>query len=411
MRQPPRITPGMRIRASQARQMSEAIRSGRLTNLNGGGLGMVNRNAGTVMGGAEPIRLAVFEILSYWQWTKNEDRTDQQAAVPEHYHRAKARPVLYFHQEDLRKWTKTDKRRTEWIYHPTGYAPDKACDGTYTRDDQRELNIFMPRSGRGDWVWAKFDDQSGRWLSIEPWQNVWRFKLLEDLPPCGSAMAQLILMHDGWGEFEDGEAGACDPTDLLFRVHDPMGIGWRHSVAGEAASSDSWAPYQGYCPPASSASGDPNPGAEDRPIAGRIVPAGTTGYAERFADSEWWEAVAFGRLCCTSSSSGSPSSPSSSESSGSSGPSSSESSRESSPSSSESSGSSSPSPSSASPSSASPSSSSGSPCVTLLGGAINADSIPVATPKAGGMVLGISEDGCWELYPIVSCTAASSASA
>jgi hypothetical protein len=229
----PDVRRGQKIRTRDQVAMVNGIRSAGIADALGGGMENLERSTrGTRLGGQPMPKLAVFEIVRYWEWTSNDSLPDGAAARPQHYHRARARPVVYFPGSTQRKWDDTELRREEWIYHHVGYCPLTGIDDppTALRYQQREANAFLPRSGVGDWVWCQFDQQSGFWEAIEPWENVWRFKLTEALTPGGSAEAKLVLLRDGWGVGEDEQGTIENPTDLLFEVHDPLYVAGRGAV-------------------------------------------------------------------------------------------------------------------------------------------------------------------------------------
>jgi len=239
------------MRGSQAAELVAGIEAAQLGDVVGGGMETLTRSRrGSQVGGRPTLRLAVFEITAYWEWVSNTDRAATLPSVPEQMHRAFARPVIYFPSPD-QEWDGTERRRPEYIYHHTGYSPESTgSPATAIREQQREENTFLPRSGVGDWVWCQFDEQSGRWLAVEPWEKTWRFKLTEDLAagPANTATAKLVLMRSGWGASEDGGVGLEYPTDIEFEVSNPL-----------------------YLP-------------------GRMV-TGCVGYARRFADSGLFEVV------------------------------------------------------------------------------------------------------------------------
>jgi hypothetical protein len=229
----PDIRRGQKIRTRDQIAMVEGIQSAGIDEAVGGGLESVTRSrTGARISGLPMPRLAVFEITAYWQWTKNDSLPEGSPARPQHWHRARAKPVVYFPGSDQRKWDGTAFRRAEWIYHHVGYCPGIGVGDPplAARYQQREDNAFMPRSGVGDWVWCQFDPQSGLWESIEPWENTWRFKLAEALTPGGSAEAKLLLLRDGWGIGEDETGSIENATDILFEVHDPLYLAGRGAV-------------------------------------------------------------------------------------------------------------------------------------------------------------------------------------
>jgi hypothetical protein len=228
----PDIRHGRKIRTRDQLAMAEGIQSAGIGDATGGGMDLERSARGSRLNGRAMPRIAVFELTRYWEWTKNDSLPAGSAARPQHWHRARAKPVVYFSGSTQRKWDSTGLRREDWVYHHVGYCPLTGIDDppTDVRYQQREANAIMPRSGVGDWVWCQFDQQSGLWESIEPWENVWRFKLTEALTPGGSAEAKLVLLRTGWGTGED-EAGTIDnPTDILFNVYDPLYVAGRGAV-------------------------------------------------------------------------------------------------------------------------------------------------------------------------------------
>jgi hypothetical protein len=228
----PDIRHGQKIRTRDNIAIVRGIQSAGIVDATGNIESVDRTSRGTMLAGRPVSRLAVFEITRYWEWTKNDSLPAGSAARPQHWHRARAKPVVYFSGSAQRKWDATVFRREEWIYHHVGYCPLTGIDDppTAMRYQQREANAFMPRSGVGDWVWCQFDQQSGLWESIEPWENVWRFKLTEALTPGGSAEAKLVLLRDGWGAGEDEEGSIDNPTDILFDVYDPLYVAGRGAI-------------------------------------------------------------------------------------------------------------------------------------------------------------------------------------
>lgn len=226
----PDIRHGRKIRTRDQLAMAQAVQSAGVGDA--GGLDLERSARGTRINSRAATRIAVFEITRYWEWTSNDSLPEGAAARPQHFHRARAKPVVYFSGSTQRKWDSTALRREEWIYHHVGYCPLTGIDDppTAIRYQQREANAMMPRSGVGDWVWCQFDQQSGMWESIEPWENVWRFKLTEALTPGGSAEAKLVLLRTGWGTGEDEEGTIENPTDILFEVYDPLYVAGRGAI-------------------------------------------------------------------------------------------------------------------------------------------------------------------------------------
>ena len=177
------------------------------------------------------------------------------------------KPVFYF--ADGYTYVAEGNEDPETIWHQVGYPPKE-------RDDviavHTSTGLWPAKFGDKDWAWCFWNDHECRWQILASYEDHWRFQLLEPLPRCGSALAKLVLYD-----------GVYCPVDLTFTVVDSIGILWPEE-------SDN--------------------GSSGGPV---VIPAGTYGFAKRFADSDAWEVLALGEGCrpksSSSSRSSSPSSP------------------------------------------------------------------------------------------------------
>jgi hypothetical protein len=212
-------------------------------------------------------RFAIFELPSN-AWKTGDGGADPPepagwAKMPQ------CKPVFYFSDEfTYRADEEVDERETIW--HKVGYPARERNDVIALHTS---TGLLPSKFGANDWVWCFWNEYECRWQVLAEYEDHWRFKLIEPLQRCGSALANLVLFD-----------GTYCPVALTFTVTDSIGI---------------------LKPDEPTSSAGPS-----------VIPAGTYGVAKHFADSDNWEVLALGEGCCPkSSSSGSPYSAASSRSS------------------------------------------------------------------------------------------------
>ena len=244
---------------------------------------------------------------------------------------------------------------------PPGGHPPSACEV------KKGCQItFYPRFGRGQWVWCIFDYVAGIWRLLDGFDNMIRFRLLEPLTSCTSAMAEVVGFkckekcggssssssgQAGSQTSGSGQSGASGTNHPSGSATSGCGGGSRHSTHKPPSSHPAPTPSSGQSPSAapssapassggsasSSASGSRCP--SDSIVLGKIrlfdklgvvnlqfppttssvpkAPPGTMGWARWNPDAERFEVVAYAkcRTCASSSNSSSSRSQASSKSS------------------------------------------------------------------------------------------------
>lgn len=235
-----------------------------------------------------PPQIELFEVTQ--RWSSDVSQMDHKDYMPTKCAWTKAKKVFFCTD---RSWTKLDDTTDdvfETIWHNSGYQidsidPNRAMPA-YMQDAAHKS--FMPAVGVGQWCWCLFEEESGVWIVLQPFEDIIRVKLTADWYACKSST----------GRIQIASADANDPATAFdsgyeLTVYDPLGVIKNDFLALTSSSSGG--------------------------VPEWYIPAGSYAYVKRFADNNAWEPLRFMPGCGgSSSSSSSSSSGSSSSSSGSS---------------------------------------------------------------------------------------------
>ena len=143
------------------------------------------------------------------------------------------------------------------VYHVAA-TPGDQRDQIAALDQGQPGEVGVPKYGAGDWVFAQFNNQSGRWEIIEPAEDLWRFELKTPLVPNAdpdvpsTADAYLVVYDSGQGKYvrtgvefqvadflgtHSGPAGSRGYARRLADSH--ADVGWEILRMTAAASSSS----------------------------------------------------------------------------------------------------------------------------------------------------------------------------
>ncbi len=232
---------------------------------------------GTATTPGPQVSLALFKLTG--RWTNAALPAGQSwpyQPSPANWHYAPATRVEYYPAAGT--WnTAADQGDTAtaaesgYVWHQAGLQLGSADPARSLPAAIEAAGDFMPAVGNGQWVWCFYDEGPGCWVVLQPFEDIVRVKLTQDLYACGWATAVILLAAN------DITSGDGFYTSAQLTVYDPLGV----VAASLAARQDS---------------------------AGHsYVPAGTPCYVKRFADDNAWEPLLFGTSPCSSSSSGSSS--------------------------------------------------------------------------------------------------------
>lgn len=213
--------------------------------------------------GSSGLRIAMRDLrrIAVWELTGPLGRhtTD---GIKDDVPSAEAAPVWYFDsngsEPENAYQDASSCTRTMRIYHVAAIPGDQR-DQIAALAEGQPGELGIPKYHTGDWVYAVFNNQSGRWEIVGPAENIWRFELKTGLVPNGNpnvpstAEAYLVVY--------DSQQGQYVTTAVQFQVADFLDV-WE---------------------------GDP----------------GCRGYAKRLADSHsdvGWEVLALGTVVSSSSS-------------------------------------------------------------------------------------------------------------
>lgn len=101
------------------------------------------------------------------------------------------------------------------VWHPTGYAGNLGTYGTQVRALHLSTGLWPAKHGNRDDVWVAYNKLSERWELLAPYEDHWRFKLIDCVPKGGSGTAYLRL----------ATGGQWTTTTLIFTVYDSLEMG------------------------------------------------------------------------------------------------------------------------------------------------------------------------------------------
>ena len=214
--------------------------------------------------GSSGVRIAMRDLrrIAVWELTEPLRRSETDGLrddVPS----AEAAAVWHFDSDGSEPENEYraagDSTRLVRLYHVAA-TPGDQRDQIAALGEGQPGEAGVPKYAAGDWVFAQFNNQSGRWEIIEPAEDLWRFELKTPLVPNAdpdvpsTAEAYLVVYDSGQGKYVT--------TGVEFQVADFLGI--------------------------------------------HVGPAGSRGYAKRLADSHasvGWEVLALAAPAGSSSSS------------------------------------------------------------------------------------------------------------
>ncbi|MCS7306252.1 MAG: hypothetical protein NZ602_14235 [Thermoguttaceae bacterium] len=169
----------------------------------GGALTAGHGSGGLGVSAPDRVRLAI------WQLTGPMQRATTNG-IPDDVPSAPAVPVWYFPVDgtapENRYQAAPECSRADRLYFVAGLPGDQ-------RSQLMELlpgqpgDVAIPRFAPGDWVLARFNNQSGRWEILEGPETLWRFELKTPLQPNGDrdrpsiATAYLVVFDPQQGEY------------------------------------------------------------------------------------------------------------------------------------------------------------------------------------------------------------------
>ena len=211
------VRPSEPIRASKQNELIRRVNAA--GHVAAGGPLVAGTGAGGFRAGLRDLRrVAVWQLTGSMERPKTDGVTDD---VPS----AVAVPVWYFdvtgyppenQYEDVESYTRAAR-----VYHVAGFPGDQR-DGIETLVNETPGHLAIPQYAAGDWVYAEYNNQSGRWEIMSPPEDIWRFELKTALVPNGdrnvpsTANAFLVIF--------DADEGEYVTTGVEFSVADFLDI-------------------------------------------------------------------------------------------------------------------------------------------------------------------------------------------